>query len=210
MRRAYVPRQKVHLRPGQRVRIRLNRGPDGCTQETSPSGGTEYQYIVDDDSGILWLPKEGREALLRSGARAGDEVYLTKHKRGNQIFFTAQVAEQAAAANERYAFRSTPPPPMPQREVRNPHASADAPTGSPSESPLFEQAVPEVPALRPGAESVAGYLYVAIDAAALATKYAQDRYHLALPFDTDQVRRLATVLMIGAQRSRAFDDRGEL
>jgi hypothetical protein len=87
--------------------VQLGRGPEGV--EKAGKYGVDYQYIVNNGAGVMWLPKEGRDALIRSGARAGDEVEIVKSMRGKQAVFSAQVVSDAA---------EPPVAPAPARQIR--------------------------------------------------------------------------------------------
>jgi hypothetical protein len=75
--------------------ILLDKGPDG-KETTNQQGKTEYQYTVNDDSCVMWLPPEARAQLLRTGAQAGDTVQLVKSLRGKNAFWNAQVLPDSA------------------------------------------------------------------------------------------------------------------
>lgn len=99
--------------------IKLDRGPEG--RETAGQFGTQYQYTVNDDSAVLWLPPQGREALLRSGATAGDSVQLLKLQHGKATQFVATKTGAGAGSartwDELQAYEDAPPP-EPARSIR--------------------------------------------------------------------------------------------
>jgi hypothetical protein len=84
--------------------------------------GTEYLYSVmhRGSSCLLYLPVEGHEAMLRLGARAGDEVQLVKQQtQGQAPTFTAR-----AVSDAHLAIPALPPPPPPQYSQPAPAAVA--------------------------------------------------------------------------------------
>lgn len=87
---------RIQLRPQIDVPLvmRLDRGPDG-KEVQSLRGDRQYQYTVNDDSGIIWLPPEARTALMRTGAQAGDHVQLVKSLRGRNAIWNAEVLPDA-------------------------------------------------------------------------------------------------------------------
>ena len=42
------------------------------------SGATQWQYTLNNDQAIMWLPLAGRQALKRCGAQTGDNVSILK------------------------------------------------------------------------------------------------------------------------------------
>lgn len=71
----------------QVVRLDLSEGKE----VTSKAGSKQWQYTVDRNQGIMWLPLAGRQAIERCGAQAGDQVKILKTLLGKQTVFTAQV-----------------------------------------------------------------------------------------------------------------------
>lgn len=124
-------------------RVRLDKGPEGIQREGKY--GIDFEYVVNDDSAIMWLPKEGRDALLASGIQPGDEVQLVKSKRGKTLLFSAErisdAKEPAKPNGHRY-----PPPPLPESKYAKPNGNELTP-----------------------------WLCVAIDAACAAQAYAVER-----------------------------------
>jgi hypothetical protein len=55
--------------------------------------GTEYRYSVihDQQPAFIYLPPEGRDAIVRARPQVGDLVELLVQRRGRQQFFRAQV-----------------------------------------------------------------------------------------------------------------------
>ena len=88
-----MPARREVIRPEwDPVIVRLDKGPEGVQREGQY--GVDYQYVVNSDSGIMWLPKSGRDALLACGAQAGDEVEICKSKRGAAtVYFAQRVSE---------------------------------------------------------------------------------------------------------------------
>jgi hypothetical protein len=71
----------------QIVRLDFSEGKE----VTSKSGAAQWQYTLDRDQRIMWLPLAGRQAIERSGARAGDEVRIVKSFLNRETVWTAQV-----------------------------------------------------------------------------------------------------------------------
>ena len=83
--------------------VQLDKGPEG-KQVESQRGDTQYQYTVNNDAGVMWLPPEARAAILRTGAQAGDWVQIVKSLRGRNAIWNVQVLADSA---------EPPPPPEP-------------------------------------------------------------------------------------------------
>ena len=78
-----MQRDRIQFLPGQPVTFKLNGRPP--QPKTGFQGGTEWQYIVNDDTAIMWLPVEAHQAIQATGARNGDSITLTKPaRRGGQ------------------------------------------------------------------------------------------------------------------------------
>jgi hypothetical protein len=66
-------RDVIKFRKNTPVTVKLDRGPEG---KLHTSG--DYQYVVNDNAGIMFLPPAARVHLQRTHAAAGDEVAITK------------------------------------------------------------------------------------------------------------------------------------
>jgi hypothetical protein len=83
--------------------VLLDKGPEG--KETTSRGETQYQYTLNNDSCVMWLPPEARTAIMRTGAQAGDEIQIVKSLRGRNAIWNVQVLADAREPE--------PPPPAP-------------------------------------------------------------------------------------------------
>jgi len=60
--------------------------------------GVDWQYRVNDSAAVIYLPKEGRDALKDCGAKAGDNVAIRKYKRGKMwVWDIERVTESKSA-----------------------------------------------------------------------------------------------------------------
>jgi hypothetical protein len=75
-----IKRIKVDVQLNQPIVMLLDRGPEG--KQVTNLGRVEFQYCVNEDRGIIWLPPEGRAAILRSGAQRGDQIQLMQTSKG--------------------------------------------------------------------------------------------------------------------------------
>ena len=76
--------------------VLLDQGPEGKETRSQRDGALQYQYTVNDDKGVMWLPPEARAAILRTGAQAGDQIEILKSLRGKNAFWNVQVLSDAS------------------------------------------------------------------------------------------------------------------
>src|SRR5947209_7957425 len=86
--------------------LKLDSDPEGVQREGKY--GIDYQYICNDNSGIMWLPKDGRDAILATGARRGAEIEICKSQRGRMITYVATLLSDAREITP--AARTAPQP----------------------------------------------------------------------------------------------------
>jgi hypothetical protein len=84
--------------------VKLDKGPEG-----KPTAKNDFQYTVNDDQAVMWLPAEARTAIFRSHAQAGDEIEILKSARG----WSVQVLSDASESAE-----DVPTPMPPARQMR--------------------------------------------------------------------------------------------
>lgn len=200
-----MQRQIIKFQLDVPVKVKLDSQPEG--RERDGRYGPEYQYILNDDQAITWLPRPGRDQVVRSGAQPGDTIEVMKSMHGRAITFSVQVVPDVDPLDE-----PTTPAPRPVERSNfetalvkavagqtngNGHATGPAQPSNDGRSAGTQTRPPALP--RPGADMAAGYLYCAIDAAMAASVYAKERHGWPLQFDAEQVRRLAITLMIGAR-----------
>lgn len=177
------------------VVIHLDQGPEG--KEKQGPFGIDYQYTVNHNSGVMWLPTEGRNALYACGAQAGDDVQIVKTMKGKQVFFSAHVVSDAAEP-----VAAPPPPPvarvngrggaLPQRAYYQPAPQTAA--------PARQVAPQEETRITPVAAQLAGCFCAAIDAALEAETYAKSK-GMEIEFNAEDLRAIALSVYIGAQRN---------
>jgi hypothetical protein len=63
------------------VKVKLDRGPHAGL-ECHGDYGLDWRYTVNNGTAVMYLPSEGREALLKSGTAAGEEVAIRKVAKG--------------------------------------------------------------------------------------------------------------------------------
>lgn len=170
--------------------------------------GVQWQYTLNDNTAVMWLPKSGRDALAQSGAQAGDSVQIVKSMRGKTTTFHAQVVSDAHAP----APAPAPTPirngaKIPQRAYYQPDpmasqaALAQHITRESKPEPAPAPPPPAVREVHPVTEQLTSCLKSAIDAAAAAQEHARER-GLGVTFTSEDVRAIALSVYIGLQRSR--------
>lgn len=183
---------------GEPVLVKLDFDPEAATQREGQYG-VDWQYVVNDDAGIMWLPRAGRDALLKCGARAGDNVAIRKYKRGKAWQWEAECVSDAAEPEpapepqQRYANGAQ----FPKRCFANPEPEArsqkpeDRRRNAPSDSRLLTpvSSKPPVP--------FADYLCLAIDAVAIAQEYGREK-GVSVTFLGGDVRAIANAIYINA------------
>jgi hypothetical protein len=155
--------------------------------------GDQFMYFFAGEK-IAWFDPPVHAAIVATGAQAGDAIAVTKResREGNRrrIEWDAQIV-QNEPADAIAAALTTPAPPTPANGNPRPAAPAPAPT-------------PTTPTPRPESHSLAdtlfGALCTAIDAAALAERYAAEK-GLRLQFSAEDIRTCANALMMRQERA---------
>ncbi len=123
-------RQVIKPQFDQPVVVKLDFGAEGMQRDGKY--GVEYQYTLNDNTAVMWLPSQGRDALVRTQAQQGDYVQLSKTKRGQQNYWTAQVVPDALEDDD------APPPPRRLAAPPQPVAPQQQPAAGAAESSPME------------------------------------------------------------------------
>jgi hypothetical protein len=177
--------------------------------------GDEYMYVCDDDARIMFVKPELHTLIQQSGARAGDEIAITKREvkdggRRRTQWEVEKVEEEPAASQAAAASPPAPPPSsrqaQPPARAVNPPAKATAPQPAPQLAAQLCEAHREVNCAlcaqseeSPEEAPLARALRAAIQAAAAAETHAAGR-GLAIRFTGEDVRAMALTLLIDANR----------
>lgn len=187
-----MQRDVIRLQFDEPCVVRLDKGAQGIQREGQY--GVDYQYTCNGDSAVMWLPKAGRDALLQSGAQPGEQVQITKARRGREIVFFVR----------RGGGDAPPAPGRPAQGNGNGNGTGHAHRMPPRAwaDPPQETAAPPVaaPSFPPVARQLASCLCAAIDAAAEAEVYAKSK-GLPVEFNAGDIRAIALSVYIGAQRN---------
>lgn len=175
-------REVIKPQPDIPIVVRLDKGPEGLEREGRY--GVDYQYTVNGDRGVMWLPREARDQLVRCGAQAGDDVQIVKSMRGRAAVWSVQVVPDS----------NDPAPPAANQRTNgyvNGHSNGNG-NGS-------GQAQPAAKPQRPAAQWMVAALCAAIDASLAAAAYAKER-GLELNFNEEDIRSIAATMYIQASK----------
>ena len=167
--------------------------------------GDEYQYVVNQDAGIFWAKPELHQLIEKSGARAGDDIYITKRevRDGNR----KRVQWEVARAEEEPVVAAAAPPPAPVAKLNGTHAEAATPRTQPQAAPRLAEQLCE--AHREANCQLCGQqqpinplsqaLRMAIDAAVEAREYSNTR-GIQIGFAVEDIRAMAATMLINGGR----------
>lgn len=157
---------------------------------SSQFNGVEWRYnvVYDAKPCTIYLPREGRDAILRARPEAGDVVRLIKTKRGNTYAYivnrVSEDAESEAPAPRALSTRATASEaPVSNSVTKSPQTPAPAPQPTPSKH-LSESSF------------MAACLVAAIDAKITAEAHARAKGLAGFAFTSDDVRAMAVSIYI--------------
>ena len=214
-------REKIKPRFDSPVVVRLEQIHG--IESDSPYSGLEYRYNVVGDRGpaLLYVPAEGRDAILSVRPKVGDVIELLKYKNGPEIAWAAQLLQGDGSEPEPQPEAAPPArnirlvAPAPRRpgygnghanRYVNGHANGQA-NGHRNGAGYFAslppaQLQPEQP--RPqmqiadnprGNSHLAQCLCAAVDAAIEASEYARAKNY-SVTFLGADIRAMASTLLI--------------
>lgn len=221
--------QREILRPQVNIPLvlKLDFGPEGSEREGK--FGPQWMYTVNDDQAILFLPVEGRSAILASGAEAGDEIALCKRAKGRweaqRVSDAAEVPEEpkpAAATHKPVRYMTGSKAAFPASKYAQGVPQTDSPlpatdghgrvNGKPvqqnavhangtTHSPRSGDALAPLSGNNPTALHLGECMKIAIDACLIAQEYAREK-NFGLTFLGDTVKSLAVTVFIRDQENR--------
>lgn len=134
-----MERKVIKLQTDEPVVVVLDKGPLG--QQVDGKFGLQYQYTVNQDSGVMWISPQAREAIVRSGARAGDHVRIHKTMHGRASSYEIQIVTPGQP--RRLEPAAEPPALAPQPIRTNGHTNGN---GAPAARALEQEAAEHVAA----------------------------------------------------------------
>jgi hypothetical protein len=190
-------RREVIRFDAEPVKVKLDKGPHAGI-ECHGQYGIDWRYSVNNGKGLMYLPGEGREALVESGAAAGEDVAIRRLAKGRweaeriapDLPFPSQPETRQAEETDQ------PPPPrsatraLPERLFVRPEPQVASEPPSP----------PEPVALPTAAATASQHMMscycVAVDVAVEVQEYAR-RKGINIAFTGSDIRAMGITVYIG-------------
>ena len=193
-----MPMQREVIRfDAEPVKIKLDKGPHSGI-ECHGQYGIDWRYSVNHGKAVMYLPAEGREALLHSGAGAGEDVAI--RRLGKARWEVERIAPDLPfpSHSEAQQAEETDPLPPPRSATRS---LPDRLFARP-EPPLTSEppSAPEPVALPPAAVTASQHMMscycVAVDVAVEVQEYAR-RKGINIAFTGSDIRAMGITVYIG-------------
>ena len=179
------------------VKVTLGKGPHAGI-ECHGQYGIDWRYSVNNGKALMYLPAEGRDALVHAGVEAGDEVVIRRLGRGRweaeriapDLPFPSQPeVPQTKEADPPTPLRSTTRP-LPDRLFARsePQSAADLP-------PRPDSVVVPTAAVAASQHMMSCYC-VAVDVAVEVQEYAR-RKGINIAFTGSDIRAMGITVYIG-------------
>jgi hypothetical protein len=190
-----MPTQREVIRfDAEPVKVTLDKGPHGGI-ECHGQYGIDWRYSVNHGKGVIYLPAEGREALLQSGASAGEDIAI--RRLGKARWEVERIAPDLPFPSEPEAQQAeeTDGPPQPRSATPSlPDRLFARP--EPAEPPSAPEPVP-LPAIATTASQHMMSCYcVAVDVAVEVQEYAR-RKGINIAFTGSDIRAMGITVYIG-------------
>jgi hypothetical protein len=195
-------RREVIRFEAEPIKVTLDKGPHAGI-ECRGQYGIDWRYSVNDGKGVMYLPAAGREALLQSGAAAGEQVAIRRFAK------TRWEAERIAPdlpfpsqPDARQAEQIDPPTRSPAATGRLPErlfASPEPQVASEPPSSPEPVAVPAgvvTAASRQASQHMMSCYCVAIDVAVEVQEYARSK-GINIVFTGSDIRAMGITVYIG-------------
>lgn len=179
------------------VKVKLDKGPHAGI-ECHGQYGIDWRYSVNNGKAVMYLPAEARDALVKSGAEAGEEVAIRRlGKRrweAERITPDLPFSSQPDAPQTKETDPPTPPRsttrPLPDRLFARPEPQTAVEPPSPPDSVV-------VPAAAATASQHMMSCYcVAVDVAVEVQEYAR-RKGINVAFTGSDIRAMGITVYIG-------------
>jgi hypothetical protein len=191
-------RREVIRFEAEPVKVKLDKGPHAGI-ECRGQYGIDWRYSVNDGKGVMYLSAEARQALVESGAAAGEEVAIRRVGKGRweaeriapDLPFPSQPEARQAEETDQGTQPPSAAPRLPERLFARPEPQ-DA-----SEPPSAPERV-AVPAAGVTATSqhMMGCYHVAVDVAVEVQEYAR-RKGINIAFTGSDIRAMGITVYIG-------------
>jgi hypothetical protein len=190
-------RREVIRFEAEPVKVKLDKGPHAGI-ECRGQYGIDWRYSVNHGKGVMYLPAEARQALVESGAVAGEEVAIRRLGKGRweaeriapDLPFPSQPEARQAETDQ----GTQPPsaaPRLPERLFARPEPQdASEPPSAPE-----RVAVPAA-AVKATSQHMMGCYHVAVDVAVEVQEYAR-RKGINIAFTGSDIRAMGITVYIG-------------
>jgi hypothetical protein len=189
-------RREVIRFDAEPVKVKLDKGPHAGI-ECRGQYGIDWRYSVNDGKGVMYLPAEARQALVESGAAAGEEVAIRRLGKGRweaeRIAPDLPFPSQPEAPKAEETDQPTQPPSATRRLPERLFARPESQDAS-------EPSAPERVAVPAGATATSqhmmGCYHVAVDVAVEVQEYAR-RKGINIAFTGSDIRAMGITVYIG-------------
>lgn len=194
-------RREVIRFDAEPVKVTLDKGPHAGI-ECHGQYGIDWRYSVNHGNGVMYLPAQGREALLQSGAAAGEEVAIRRLGKGRweaeRIAPDLPFPSQPEARQAEETDQPIPPPSatrrLPERLFAPPEPQVASEPPSSSE-PVAVPAAAATAASQASQHMMSCYC-VAVDVAVEVQEYAR-RKGINIAFTGSDIRAMGITVYIG-------------
>lgn len=191
-----MPTQREVIRfDAEPVKVKLDKGPHGGIQ-CHGQYGIDWRYSVNHGKGVMYLPAEAREALLQSGAEAGEDVAIRRLGKARweveriapDLPFSSEPEAQRAEETEQPTQPRSATRALPERLFARPESQSAA---EPSSAPV---ALPAATAT--ASQHMMSCYCVAVDVAVEVQEYAR-RKGINIAFTGSDIRAMGITVYIG-------------
>lgn len=194
-----MPTQREVIRfDAEPVRVRLDKGPQAGI-ECHGQYGIDWRYSVNHGKAVMYLPAEGRDALLCSGVAAGEEVAIRRFAKGRWEAERIAPDLPFPSPSEGPEVKETDPPasarPSP-RSLPDRLFARPEPQKPPAELPSTPEPVTLPAAAVTASHHMMSCYCVAVDVAVEVQEYAR-RKGINIAFTGSDIRAMGTTVYIG-------------
>ena len=178
------------------VKVKLDKGPHAGI-ECHGQYGIDWRYSVNHGKGVMYVPAQGREALLQSGAAAGEEVAIRRlgktrweaERIAPDLPFPSQPEARQAEETDQPTRPSSATARLPERLFARPEpeAASEAPPPEPVALPT---------AAATASQHMMSCYCIAIDVAVEVQEYAR-RKGINIAFTGSDIRAMGITVYIG-------------
>jgi hypothetical protein len=187
-------RREVIRFDAEPIKVRLDKGPHAGI-ECHGEYGIDWRYSVNHEKAVIYLPTEGRDALVQCGAEAGDEVAIRRLGRNRweaeRIARELPLEPEPTPTEEAEAAKPgrSAAQPLPDRLYARPEAESKTAPGS-------AQPVSVPAAVATTSQHMMACYCVAVDVAVEVQEYARKK-GINIAFTGSDIRAMGITVYIG-------------